>query len=120
QGYQYFSNTGYAPDNRYSAVQTSRYTGRTIALKKFTGDRQDYIRQMSIISGFVGSLHDPIFGARNCAWKQVPRIMMVLDRFNQSRTAEDPYLGHIPRIENLVREGGCGSREDFIKDYENE
>jgi len=120
-GYGFFPDYTRGPsDDRYSAVQTSRYTGRTIELKKFSGDRRAYIRQMSIISGFLESLHNPIFGARNCVWKQVPRIMMVLDRFNQSRTADDPHLSQIPRIEDLVREGGCGSREDFIKDYENE
>jgi hypothetical protein len=120
-GYKIFTNhSSYMPDKRYSQVQTSFYTGKTIELEKFTGDIKSYIRELSGVEIVLESLLNPYFGARACPWQQVPRMMVALDRFSQQLAASNITSIMIPDLNSLAAEGNCGTREDFIRRYENE
>jgi hypothetical protein len=61
-----------------------------------------------------------MFGARNCAWKSTPRIMLELDRLKQVTKERGINTSRIPEIEQLATEGNCGNRDDFIGRYAND
>lgn len=122
EGYEYFaSHYGSLVKNaRYQAVQQSYHTGKTIHLKRFVGDIQARTRQMFGLSIVLDSLLNPYFGARNCPWQQIPRMMMTFDRFNQELAVSNITTSLLPELSSLAAEGNCGTREDFIRRYEDE
>ncbi len=119
-GYELYTNNTSFPDNRFSPIQTSFNTGETIELKQFQGDLQFYTEHMSWIPIVLDTLLDPMLGARDCAWKATPRIMLELDRLVQATREKGIRVSGIPDIEYLVTDGNCGTREDFIRRYANE
>jgi len=120
QGYAIYTYSTMLQDNRFDPVQTSLMTGGTIQLERFEGDRQAYAIELTQLRVFLESLIEPLFGAENCAWKQVPRIMMVMDEFSRVYAGNNMTAGLLPDIENLSKEGNCGTRDDFIREYQNE
>ncbi len=119
-GYQLSTNNNSFSDSRYNAIQTSFYKERTIELKRFEWGLDAYARHLSQIAVVLDSLLDPLFGARDCAWKAVPAIMLELDRLKQLTRPMGIDTSRIPDLEYLAAEGNCGTREDFIRRYKNE
>lgn len=119
KGYHVFTNPSLIED-RYNPVQTSYYSGRTIKLERFKGDLEAYGMMFSVVPMILDALFNPYFGARNCPWRQIPRMMVAMDELNQALAAASINVSRIPKLEYLTKEGGCGTREQFLREYGDE
>jgi len=56
-------------------VRKSDWNGKTIKLKKFTGSLEEWATQVAIADHL-----DFAFRHHDCSWKQIPRMLMAIDR----------------------------------------
>jgi hypothetical protein len=88
-------------------VRYSDWDGKVIRLEKFKGDLQFY--------GPPGT-----FGAGiECPWKKVPRFFVALmqERARLDRLGVRSALPTLGHLENSFRNSGCGSAEEFFREY---
>ncbi|ROZ76070.1 carboxypeptidase-like regulatory domain-containing protein [Ramlibacter sp. WS9] len=93
-------------------VRTSDWNGKTFELKKFE-DTLD--RYGSVVSGVLTS----VSWGSNCRWKQIPRMLVALDR-ESARLWQQKIFNDLPtiqRVENASVREACGSVKDFFAEY---
>ena len=101
----------------------SDWNGKTIKLEKFDGDHKEYARQVYDLSSEVWSVIDVARGAKECYWKNVPRMLVALHRMSiffdgQGVKLEGWRLGQrIKRIEDIRSDQRCGAVQEYFRSY---
>jgi hypothetical protein len=92
-------------------VRASEWDGRTLQLKKFAGRPDIY---GSIVSGVLTGVT-----YSGCEWKRIPRMLVALDREAQALQRENVTnnLPTIAKIRTWSQGQGCGSVEEFFREY---
>ena len=93
-------------------VRSSEWNGKTVELKKIEGNLDRY---GSIVSGVLTGVS---YG--RCSWKQMPRMLVALDRESQ-RLRQQKILTFLPTIDKIrdISVGeNCGPVEEFFKGYQ--
>ena len=124
-GYDFFaegnSYESIFKDTRRRWAQESTWNMETIKLKKFKGNLREYYSRLMSLSDDLTSVLDYFMGAKDCDWQTIPQTILMFDRYYKRLKVEIPanfYL--IPSVDNLVARKICGTKEEFIRRYDNE
>jgi hypothetical protein len=121
EGYDFFAYGNHFDsifkDNRRESVHRSTWDGETIKLKKFEGDLEAYYDVLKRYSWSLDVLLNYIFGAKPCDWKRIPMMIRMFDKYYKMLVAqsEQHKTYHIPDVSILVKQGDCGTEEEFLQ-----
>src|SRR5581483_6516612 len=102
-----------------SSLRHSEWDGKTILLKKFTGSVEEYVKKLGTLDQ---SLKDFAFRYDDCSWKQIPRMLIALDKEEtrllkkmdkKYEAAEHVSITNWNQSDNTVQK--CGSMMDFLR-----
>jgi len=92
-------------------VRQSRWSGKTIELKKFDGNMKKYARNLSFLHTTMRS----ILIDGECDWKQIPKLIIAVDQ--QERIFRKNKIYSSLYSINDLTSNGCGSPEEFFRSY---
>lgn len=121
-GYRYvvLSNKTSVTD-RPGPFLKSDWDGKMIKLEKFNGSMGDYAKHVYDLSKEMDRMLDFAHGDKECEWKNVPRMLVELNRkgayFENQPLKPDPWH-HIMRIEDIPVKAQCGSPKEFLRSYQ--
>jgi hypothetical protein len=109
------------------SVRTSDWNGKTIGMRKFKGNIEEYAEELSylnILLGNVAVLYPTEFPQDPCKWKRIP--LMILATGKQNEVFKAAHVRFLPlRLysellsdEKYFLEAGCGSVKEFFLEYE--
>ena len=100
-------------DYSASSTRSSEVNGMTIKLKKFEGGLKAYAAQFTNLSGNLDFATYPRIS--NCDWKRIPRMLGTVIKLERS-FREKLIYSDLPNLDS-IRQDGCGSAEEWLKDY---
>ena len=119
EGYDFFargnSYESIFKDTRYKWIQESSWNRETIKLKKFEGNLEEYGDRLWRLSSNFNSLLKFYFGAERCAWKKIPHMILVFDKYDEKLQKEKISSVLVPDLEHLTGDGSCGTKADFLR-----
>ncbi len=126
RGYEYRRlNNPYTSDRelRLRPVRRSEWNGKTIPLRPFKGEQEEYAEHIYRLGSDMDSMLDFARGNEDCYWKRTPRMLAALHKMslhfeNQGTKLKGWRLGQrIIRIDDIPRSAKCGPVEEFFRSY---
>ncbi|WP_347257938.1 hypothetical protein [Methylocaldum sp.] len=109
------------------SVRTSDWNGKTIEMRKFKGNLEEYAGELSylnILLENVAVLYPTELPQNPCKWKRIPLVILATGKQNEVFKANHirfRTLGLYDRLlsnEKYYSEKGCGSVKAFFREYE--
>ena len=103
---------------QYRKVHKSDWHMQTLKLEPFDGDWKRYSRTLTNFNVSFDSVFDVIFGAHQCDWKKIPRMVIALDKHRQFLKERKLPKGGLPLLNQMVKRKECKviSMEQFIEE----
>ena len=102
----------------------SDWDGKKVRMERFKGALDEYAQNIYDLSSNIDSVIDLSKGAKDCYWKQIPRMLVALNNMSLSFEAQGVKLKgwrggqRITRIEDIPSDSHCGSSvQEFFRSY---
>jgi hypothetical protein len=108
-------------------VRTSDWNGKTIELREFKGNLEDYAAEFSFLENRlddVAILDYAELPQYECKWKEIPLMIIAVDRegarlkASKVRYQFSTVYEQLLSSEKYYSEKGCGSVKEFFRKYE--